>query len=676
MATPRFNVDLADWEPMQLEWHEGYAFMDQALLGDERVRDTYILLQPDSGTPQEVAQRALEGRYPTTPLAAQQPVWRHRRSPALLRDAQHDYYLLTRYHDRYGYHALKPLPFRFADDLHEIGRGYWRDLAQVYFFSEYDIDVLDEPVPASFRLFSSEPQSAPSNLGHGSSGFFRNGLRIASADDVIRETNHAHYLVINGQVCWLRLGGPLPLFQKNGGPLPITDPDSFHMLDRRWGTDGRSIIVQAQSGSAVARFFFYLIDDADLSSFTVLNERYAMDAKCGYYVTGKTIRHAGNFRLLREWNPEFDEMGRTIGGNEQDSEKIAVDDLYAYGAGVKIRGAHGPTFRHLGFGYYRDRSHVYRRNKPIDADVDSFIVASLEREDNLQGMLVGDKHGPLGSDGIIGAADLQQWAPFFQAHPDLRGYWWHQLQPHGQQDAAPGQPETPRDIGAGFALGRRVYFHGRVVEGLDPASFELLSRHVCGDAHGLYLIPYHNAEQRVPERFSSANAKQYQALDAHPHYLSDGSTVFCHDIFYHPPRPLAKADLRTFTSLGNGWAKDKRAVYYLGQAKKDLVPANTRVVGNYAYSDDVMFVDGKRLDVEFTPDEVAVPHPEFLLLGLRKLYFGRRPISASRIDLATLQFLDERFARDKRRWYAYDSQFGLKETSEAEYLAAQSGKQP
>jgi hypothetical protein len=705
MAIPRFNVDLADWEPLNLEWHEGYAFLDQALLGDERARDTYILVQPDSGTAQAVAQRARDGGYQPTPLAAQQPAWRHRRSPAVLRDAQRDYYLLTRYHERYGYHAVKPLPFRFADDLQQVGRGYWRDEAQVYYFSEYDIDVVDEPVPQSLHLFDSgsepgseseserQPGSVPesrrrlesgsesastaSNLAQGSNGFFRNGLRVGAADDAIQVTNHPHYLIINGQVCWLRYGDPLPLYQKDGSRLPIADPVGFYMLGWRWGTDGRSIIVQAQSGSAVVRIYFYVIDDADLPSFSVLNERYAMDAKHAYYVTGKIIRHAGNFRLLREWMPQFDEAGRVTGSHEQESEKIAVGDLYVYGAGIKIRGAHGPTFRHLGFGYYRDRARVYLRNKPVSVDVNTFVVAWLEREDDLRGVLAGDKDGPLGSDGIVGAADLAQWAPFFQAHPGLQGYWWHKLQ--GQQhkpsallQADPAElPESLRDVGEDFALGRRVYFRGQPVEGLDPGSFELLSRHLCGDAHGLYLIPFHGAEQRVPQRFSSASAKQYQALDAQPCYLSDGATVFCHDIVYLAPKPLAKADLRTFESFGNGWAKDQRAVYYLGQAKKDLDPAKTRFAGNYAYSDSAMFVDGKRLDVEFNAEEVSVPHPGFLMLGTRKLYFGRRPISASRIDLPSLQFAGERYARDKHHWYAYDGQFGLKEISEAEYLAVQ-----
>lgn len=662
--------DMADWEPLHLEWHGNYAFLDGALLVDEGARTLYVVLDPASGSPEMTAQRARDGNYPAAPLAAQKPVWRHRAHPALLRDAQRDYCLLSGYHEEHRYYPVKSLQFRFGTGLQEVGRGYWRDDARVYFSSDDGIETVDEPVPESLCLFNAEAGSAftASNLAHGSNGFFRNGDRIAAADAAVQETNHQHYLIIDGQVCWLRYGDPLPLYKKDGSLLPIADPGGFYMLSGRWGTDGHSVIVQAQSGSSVVRIYFYSIDDADLPSFTVLNERYAVDAKRAYYVTGKSIPYKGSFSVLRKWMPDFDEMGRVIGGHERESRKIAVDDEYVYGAGIKIRGAHGPTFRHLGFSYYRDRAHVYHRNKRLEADADSFVVAFLDREDSLRGILAGDKHGPVGSNGIVGAADLAQWAPFFEARPDLHGYWWHRLK--AQDPSATKPVEALRDIGQGFALGDRVYFEGSPIEGLDPLSFQLLSRNLCGDCHGLYLTAF-GLHRQIPERFSDAPVERFRPLDPDLTYLSDGSAVFCHVFGYSAPTPVPKADLLTFESAGYGWAKDKRGVYYCGQLKKGLDPQRTTFAGHYAFGDGAMFVDGKRLDVEFTAEEVSVPHPAFLMLGARKLFFGRRPISANRIDLATLQFLDRGFARDRRRWYMPDPQFGLKEASEADYLASQ-----
>jgi hypothetical protein len=241
---------------------------------------------------------------------------------------------------------------------------------------------------------------------------------------------------------------------------------------------------------------------------------------------------------------------------------------------------------------------VYQRQKRLDVDVDSFVAAQLYRNDqDYAPVLAGDKNGPLGSGGIIDAAMQQAWAPYFEAHPQLKDYWWHRLQ------AQPDAPQTPPEtapllaIGLGFEVGRHVHFHGRVINGLDPASFILLDTHLCGDAHGLYLIPFHNAETQVPERFSDEPAEHFCSLGSP--YLTDGKTVFCHRVFYHAPEPIRKAHAATFESCGHGWAKDRDAVYYYGEAKKRLHPAETRVLGTYAISPTLIFSEGKWLDVAF-----------------------------------------------------------------------------
>ena len=160
--------------------------------------------------------------------------------------------------------------------------------------------------------------------------------------------------------------------------------------------------------------------------------------------------------------------------------------------------------------------------------------------------------------------------------------------------------------------------------------------------------------------------ENFRAFDST--YLSDGKTIYCHRVFYYCPQPILKADIATFVSCGHGWARDSRAIYYLGQAKKYLDPKNTQILGTYAFNDTLIMVDGRRLNVEFSPEEVSVPHPHFLQLGTRKLFCGRSPVSARRIDLATLKFLDDRHARDKRRFYRYERYAGLTEVSEADYL--------
>ncbi|WP_434626512.1 DKNYY domain-containing protein [Pseudomonas sp. Z5-35] len=658
------EAPFADWELLDLEWHQGFAFMDGVLLGDGQVPDVYIMLNLEGAHPGELARCANDGHYPPSPLLAGQPVWRHRRNPWVLRNALRDYYLLPAYRERHGYHALQTLAFQFDKGLESLGYQYWRDETGAYWFGEYAITQVPEARSESLALLASSPASVTSASALFSDGvnIFLQGQFIASATTRVRYCNHPSYRVIDDQV----YKGYKPLHQKDGTPLPIRNPDGFRMLAQRWGTDGQSIIVQAQQGSSISYEYFYRIDNADLATFSVLNERYAKDRHRAYYLTGKSIRYVGDFHLLKCCQPTYDECGRVVGASEYEDEYFALDDLYVYAAGTRLRDAHGPSFRHLGFDYYCDHRHVYRHQKRLDVELESFVVTQLYRdEQDYSPVLAGDKHGPLGSGGIIDAAMQQEWAPYFEAHPHLKGYWWHRLQVQPEEPQIQADTLPLEAIGLGFERGRQVYFHGRVINGLDAASFKLLDTHLCGDVQGLYLIPFHNAQTEVPERFSQEPVEHFRSLGGP--YLTDGKTVFCHRVFYQPPEPIRKAQVATFESCGHGWAKDRDLVYYYGEAKKKLRPCDTRFLGTYAVSPDLILSEGKPLDVAFDPDEVRVPHPDFLQLGTRKLFCHRRPLSAKRIDLATLEFLTDRYARDKYRIYHYDGYATLTEVDEAQY---------
>ncbi|MBC3375040.1 DKNYY domain-containing protein [Pseudomonas sp. SWRI92] len=658
------EAPFADWELLELEWHQGFAFMEGVLLGDGQVPDVYIMLNPEGARPGELARCANDGHYPPSPLLAGQPTWRHRRNRWVLRNALRDYYLLPAYRERHSYHALQALAFRFDKGLESLGYQYWRDETGAYWFGEYAITPIPEARPESLALLASSPASVTSASALFSDGvnIFLQGQFIASATTRVRYCNHPSYRVIDDQV----YKGYKPLHQKDGTPLPIRNPGNFRMLAQRWGTDGQSIIVQAQQGSSISYEYFYRIDNADLATFTVLNERYAKDRHRAYYLTGKSIRYVGDFQLLKCCQPTYDEYGRVVSAREYEDEYFAVDDLYVYAAGTRMRDAHGPSFRHLGFDYYHDHRHVYRHQKRLDVDVESFVVTQLCRNDqDYSPVLAGDKRGPLGSGGIIDAAMQQEWAPYFEAHPQLKDYWWHRLQAQPEKPQIQAETLPLETIGLGFERGRQVYFHGRVINGLDAASFKLLDTHLCGDAQGLYLIPFHNAQTEVPERFSQEPVEHFRSLGGP--YLTDGKTVFCHRVFYHPPEPIRKAQVATFESCGHGWAKDRDLVYYYGEAKKKLCPCDTRFLGTYAVGPDLILSEGKPLDVAFDPDEVRVPHPDFLQLGTRKLFCHRRPLSTKRIDLTTFQFLTERYARDRHRIYHYDGYATLTEVDEAQY---------
>lgn len=659
--------DLADWEPLELEWHQGFAFLEGELLGDAQVRDTYTLISPQGKAPKTVVEEAIAQQCWPTPLIPGQPVWRHRRQPHLLADARWVFYRLPAYDGRRGFQVLQALPFQFREPLHSLGNRYWRDRLTLYYFHDYTVHAVQGVRHAEFALLEQDlPEGAvASPLYSDGVNLFLSGSRVASAGDQVRATNSAGYRLVNGQVCC----GFKPLHRKDGSLLPIANPEGFHRVNGRWFSDGQSIIVQAQQGSSASYEYFYSIDDVDLESFTVLNERYAKDARRAYYITGRTIRNVGEFRLVKEQYPQFDASGRLVASTESDDRYFAVDEQHVYAAGTRLRGAHGPSFRSLGFNHYCDQQRAYLGKQPLDLEADSLVVAKLYRgEDEYAPVLVGDRHGPLNSGGVLNNAMFEQWAPYFAAHPERQDYWWHRMQAQREQPEAEEDPANLRDIGQGFSLGRSVYFQGNKIEGLDAASFRLFNEILCGDVNGLYRVDFYSKANMTAERFSAQPVECFRFLDEA--YITDGKAVFKYWNHYHLPELLRKADLATFETFSHGWARDASAVYCYGEIKKHLNPATTRFLGSYAFSPELMSWAGKPLDVEFTMDEVSVPHPEFLQLGTRKLFCGRRPQSAKRIDLPTLEFLDGKFARDKRTFYRYERDLGLTETSEDEYRQA------
>ncbi len=449
----------------------------------------------------------------------------------------------------------------------------------------------------------------------------------------LQPTNHPSYCIDGDTVLW----HGRPLWAKDGSPLPVAHPRAFRCVAGRWFTDGEHVIVQAQQGSGSVYYYFYRIEDPDLATFEVLNERYARDARQAYYITGKTIRtrspHA--FRPLAYQGWRWPENG-PLEPVECVHAYYAVDHEAAYLNGKRIAGADGATVVGFDGSYIADASHVYYHGRRIEADRASFVVAP-----NGDGPLqMTDRIGPIDHgkrQTVIDNGEAERWRDFFTALPALQDYWWHRLQ-------------------APAARPREVEYGGHRLTGLDPDSFavhELRLVHglpgvFCGDARGIHWL-YSCGEghcELIP--LSTQAITGLRQLDEH--YVSDGVTVFFVPNHYETPQALRKVDPAAFTVLRGGWARDAGRAFYLGTVKKGVAPQALRLEGCYAWDADQLFCDGKPLKVGVPHDTLQVPHPGFLLAG-DQLFFGRRPVSARRVHLPTLEFLDHDFARDRRHAY-------------------------
>jgi len=451
-------------------------------------------------------------------------------------------------------------------------------------------------------------------------------------------TNHPSYFIEGDTVIWSY--NDRPLWGKDGNPLPIARPQAFRCIDGRWFTDGEHVIVQAQQGSGTAWHYFYRIEDADPATFEVLNERYARDARQAYFITGKTIRTRSPqaFRPLTYQGWHWPESG-PLQPVACTHAYYAVDAESAYFNGKRVIGADGATVVGLPGNYIADARHVYYFGQRIDADRASLVVAP-----NGDGPLrMTDKLGPI-DDGkrrtALDQDEVERWRDFFAALPTLQDYWWHRLQ-------APAAEATPA---------RDVLYDGHRLTGLDPDTFaarELPVGHgftgvFCGDAHGIHWLHRYSEGPCELTLLSSRPICSLQTLG--DGYLSDGVTVFYAPNHYETPQALRKVDPAGFTVLQRSWARDASRAFHRGTAKKGVNPDTLRIAGCYAWDDAQLFCDGKPLKVAAPHDALQVPHPGFLLAG-EQLFFGRRPVSARRVHLPTLEFLDADFARDRKHAY-------------------------
>ncbi|AYZ63598.1 hypothetical protein EGY31_10510 [Burkholderia multivorans] len=449
-----------------------------------------------------------------------------------------------------------------------------------------------------------------------------------------QETNHPDY-AIDGDTVIRRSHGQ-PLWTRDGKPLPIERPHAFRCIAGRWFTDGVHVIVQGQLGRAIVREYYYRIEDADLDTFEVLNQRYARDARQAYYITGKTIRtrspHAFRPLVYETWNRPG------TGGvafEMREHEYVAVDDESIYVTGRRVAGSHGPSAVGFPGNYFADANRVYYYGRPKDIDRASFVCGP----DEAGLMRVTDRLGPIDNgerQTVQDARLVDDWRGFFTARPELQDYWWH-------RQRQPSQETTVR-------------FHDARLTGFDPATFAAretlfdfgLSEWLCGDAHGIHWMTRYGADSAIElTRFSDQPIDALRVLGKY--YFTDGAAVF-YAFTPSQPQPLRGADPAAFRVLSGGWARDATRAFHLGVVKKGIDPDRLHIEGSYAWDGEHLFCDGKPLNVDVPHTALQVLHPQFLRAG-DKLFFGRRPMSAKRVHVPTLEFLDDDFARDRNHAY-------------------------
>lgn len=308
------------------------------------------------------------------------------------------------------------------ESLRWVGEGYFADRNRVYFLDSEHFAPVADADPATLTTlplpeYGDYHRNTWRCFARDQKRLYCNGKTISGKPDDVRLTNHEDYFVLGGELFYLLL--PLPR-QGDSSGCRIPEGREFRLLAERWGTDGVNLYLRLDKGNSSSGEWstVTVIDGADMSSFQVLGEHYAKDARqvwrsCDGKPLGKV--NAASFALL----PDHD-CGLPGG--------LASDGRSVFYAGQGLKNTDSANFCHLGHGYFSDGQRHWwlgaeRPTSLPDLDPASFRIADLD------GMTrATDRISPW--DGklrntVFDAEMLEYWRPYFQAHPELRDYWWH-----------------------------------------------------------------------------------------------------------------------------------------------------------------------------------------------------------------------------------------------------------
>ncbi len=444
--------------------------------------------------------------------------------------------------------------------------------------------------------------------------------------------------------------GRRSLRNKEGKPIAGIDGASFEQLGKYFFRDKHRVYAQ---GEANRIDYFYVIDGADVASFRVLSRRYAKDAKRAYYVPEIVIT-----------SPSIAAFRIVPFRGQPDHSEFAVDDDHVYCRGRRLKDADPQSFTQLGQDYYyADKAQVWYEDRPIEgADRASFRVDDT-----------GQVHEAAATDRFrsysygapqpnSGERQKRRWRPFFEAHPELRDYWWFRE----QEITAAAAPR--RDLGDGYSTdGRRIYMGDLSLDEVDPLTFRNLGNSFCCDKNGLYSFSNRMRGFLHGGKLAKGDPATLTALGFG--YFRDKNNAYKEEwIGYIGMRYVKpfKADVATLVALSEGFAKDRNAVYCLATRKREI-DAATAVALNSRYLRDksAVFYMGNRVKAPIDPATCEAIHEQFVRDAQGHLLLQTRPVRRS-VDAQSFTFLNAHFARDRRTAYVFHDELGLRELPEAD----------
>lgn len=376
---------------------------------------------------------------------------------------------------------------------------------------------------------------------------------------------------------------------------------------------------------AEGKDFQFKVENVDLGTFKVLNDKYAKDVKNVYFSGNKSFEDvdAGTFEVLpadyskdknNVYSPENGWIQRVNGANPKTIKVLnqfyLKDDKNVFFNDKKILGADANSFIALDKenGYAKDKNSVYYFGQKVEgADPKTFeVISDGEYSKDDENVYVVTPDDASENTRIIENADKDTFEVMENNRYSKDKNNIYYLGNYGivkLEDVDKASFVISEQFP--FSYDRKnVYYAGKKVDGVTSAGLKVIGRpnepiNFISDNKNLYrlveVFDENNRELKSVKAVAVKNPKvdfkTFEIFDEWPNYFHDKNNVYYENKLYQIPlKKIEEADRKSFTLLNSEFSKDNKNVYYYGNKIKDLNSEEFEFEGNNFIKDlDIVY---------------------------------------------------------------------------------------
>ena len=437
---------------------------------------------------------------------------------------------------------------------------------------------------------------------------------------------------------------------KYGEILYGADPETFEILGSIYSKDKNKVYS-----------VFSPIEKADVETFKSIGYWYGKDKNFIFYMDD--ILEKADFRTFRYLEYEY-----------------GIDKNHVYYSNKIIENADPQSFVLLNKQVGKDKNNVYyftskvMNFKPEDLkdgniDTDKFVLQEKESKYDIPALLDEYDERERKKQEELSAKGITEMGSDYYMYKNLIYY---DDKSSGKIFLYKADIETLEEVEDSYNEilkdKKRVYAAGRMIEGADPASFEIIIGRYYKDKKNVYT---------EWNKIDNADVKTFEVIDGN--YSCDKNRV------YFDGMEIPGIDRESFETIGYSYSKDKKNVYYEKEPVKDadiesfmlILPEN--LYGEYAKDKNRVYYSGRelkgvdpesfqRVNSVINKDKNNVYNNEKIVEGAdpetfqeiertpfykdkNRVYYGVYGVQIMDVDIKTFKVLDFHYSKDKNYVY-------------------------